>query len=148
MMGYSYSPAVSSWGWGWGSPYVSGGSFFNPGATQSFYYNPGWGIPPEANPANEARLVVHLPPQARLTIDDYPTMSRTDTRVFNTPPLQPDKTYTYTLRAELNRDGRFIRTTKTVEVKAGELSEVTIRFGNVSSEELGEPTPKETPSRR
>jgi uncharacterized protein (TIGR03000 family) len=144
--GYGYSPMISSWGWG--SPMVSSGSFFSPGLTQSFYYNPAAAMSPRANPANEARLIVHLPPQASLTIDDYPTMSRMDSRVFVTPPLDPGKTYTYTLRGELNRDGRFIRETKTVEVKAGELTEVTLRFGDTSREELGAPAPKETPSRR
>jgi uncharacterized protein (TIGR03000 family) len=143
---YAYSPMYSSWGWG--TPFTSGGGYFTPGMNQSFYYNPAASMPPRANPANEARLVIHLPPQAKLTIDDYPTMSRSDTRVFNTPPLEPGKTYTYTLRAEINRDGRFVRETKTVEVKAGELTEVTLRFGDVSREELGSPTPKEAPSRR
>jgi uncharacterized protein (TIGR03000 family) len=145
LSGYGYSPMIA--GWGWGNPSFSG-SFSSSNASRSFYSSPGRGIPPDANPANQARLVVHLPPQARLTIDDYPTMSRSDTRVFDTPPLEPGKTYTYTLRGEINRDGRFIRTTKIVEVKAGELSDVTLRFGNVSSEELGEPTQKESPSRR
>jgi uncharacterized protein (TIGR03000 family) len=139
--GYGYSPMIS--GWGWSAPFAYGGVFPNPGMTQSGYYNPAM-----ASPKQEARLIVHLPPQANLTIDDNPTRSRSDTRVFLTPPLDPGKTYTYTLRGEINRDGRFVHETKTVEVKAGELSEVTLRFGDVSREELGAPpTPKATPSK-
>jgi uncharacterized protein (TIGR03000 family) len=140
LVGYAYSPVYS--GWGWGAPYYSGGAFPNPGMTRSSYYNPAMD-----NPARTARLIVHLPPQASLTIDDYPTMSRSDTRVFTTPPLDPSKTYTYTLRGELNRDGRFVRVTKIVEVKGGQQSEVTLRFGDTNQEELGAPTPKSSSSK-
>jgi uncharacterized protein (TIGR03000 family) len=144
--GYAYSPMVS--GWGWGAPAFSAGAILNPGLARSFYNSPAAAIPARANPANEARLIVNLPPQATLTIDDYPTMSRSEQRVFVTPPLEPGKTYTYTLRAEMNRDGRFVRETKTVEVKAGQVSEVTVRFGDTSREEIGAPTPNAPPSNR
>jgi uncharacterized protein (TIGR03000 family) len=140
LVGYAYSPVYS--GWGWGAPSYSAGAFSSPGMTRSSYYNPAMN-----NPARAARLIVHLPPQASLTIDDYPTMSRSDTRVFTTPPLEPGKTFTYTLRGEINRDGRFVRQTKTVEVKAGEVSDVTLRFGDTSSEELSAPAPKGTSSK-
>jgi uncharacterized protein (TIGR03000 family) len=133
--GYVYSPMVSSWGWGY--PVFSGVAFPNPAMTRSFYYSPA-----KANPGIEAKLVVHLPPQAKLTVDDNPTFSRSDTRVFITPPLDPNKTYTYMLMAEMNLEGRFVRESKTVEVKGGELTEVTLRFGDVSREELGLPTLK------
>lgn len=132
--GYAYSPMMS--GWGWGAPYGYAGGFPYPGMMQSFYYNPA-----AAKPAIEARIIVHMPPQAALLIDDQPTMQRSSTRIFSTPPLEPGKTYTYTLRAELNRDGRFVSQTKKVEVRAGQPSEVTLRFGDVSREELGPPTP-------
>jgi uncharacterized protein (TIGR03000 family) len=144
--GYAYSPVVSAWGWG--VPAFSAGVVPNPELTRSSYYNPASAIPPTANPANEATLIVHLPPQASLTIDDHPTLSRSDRRVFVTPPLEPGKTYTYTLRAEMNRDGRFVHETKTVEVKAGQISEVTLRFGNTSREELRPPTPNAPPPQR
>lgn len=142
--GSGYSPMIS--GWGWGTPFASAGAFSYPGMMSSFYYNPAMN-PAMANPPRVARLVVHLPPQASLTVDDHPTLSRSDTRVFITPPLETGKTYTYTLRGEINRDGRFVRETKTVEVKGGELSEVTLRFGDVSREELGAPASKATPSK-
>jgi len=137
---FGYSPMISAWGWG--SPWGYGGAFPNAGATRSFYHNPAMN-----NPAREARLIVHIPPQASLTIEDYPTQSRSDTRVFTTPPLEPGKTYTYTLRGELNRDGRFVHVTKNVEVKAGEVSDVTVRFGDTDREELGAPAAKSSSSK-
>jgi len=140
LIGYAYSPVYS--GWGWSTPWYSGGAFSYPGMTRSAYYNPAM-----ANPRREARLIVHLPPQASLTIDDYQTQSRSDTRFFTSPPLDPGKTYTYTLRGEINRDGRFVHATKTVEVKAGEVSEVTLRFGDTDREEIGAPAPKGTSSK-
>lgn len=139
--GYGYSPMVSSWGWG--VPAFSAGAFYNPGLSRSLYYNPAMNSG-MSNSGREATLIVHVPPQASLTIDDYPTLSRADRRVFITPPLDTNKTYTYTLRGELNRDGRFVRETKTVEVKGGELTEVTLRFGDASREELAAPSPKST----
>lgn len=135
--GYGYSPMIS--GWGWGSPLGYAGGFPAPGMTRSLYYSPAMAM---ARPGIEARIIVHLPPQATLTIDDQPTRQRAGTRIFDTPPLEPGKTYTYTIRGEMNRDGHFVSETKKVEVRAGQPSEVTLRFGDVSREELGAPSPK------
>ena len=152
-MGYGGGYTMGGWG-GWGSGYsgyaLSGrspmignyasspmipgyatplaavnGAIVNPGMTRSFYSNLG-----VANQANEATLVVHLPENADLTIDGQQTQSRSSTRVFHSPPLEPGKTYTYSLRAETNRDGRFVTAKKTVEVRAGQRSEVTLNLTN------------------
>src|SRR5438067_10787450 len=58
-----------------------------------------------------ATIVVFLPADARLTIDDTPTRSTSNLRAFVTPPLEPGKVYHYTLRAESIRDGRPISVT-------------------------------------
>jgi len=108
----------------YGTPLTGGlnGAIVTPGTTQSFYSNPA------INPGNEATLVVHVPEGASLTVDGQPTQSASGTRIFHSPPLQQGKTYTYTLRAELNRDGRFHAVTKDVEVRAGQRSEVTLNL--------------------
>jgi uncharacterized protein (TIGR03000 family) len=126
---YAYSPIISNWGWGnnwgWGTPLVSAaGTIANPGLSQSFYFNPTTG--------NEATLIVHLPEDASLSIDGEQTQQRSATRTFTSPPLESGKTYTYKLRAEINRDGHFIRDTKTVEVRAGQRTDVTMKFSDTS----------------
>ena len=151
--GYAYSPMSSSWGgYGfspmystWGTPIVSaGGTMFNPaGLTQSFYYNPSG-----AN-ANAATIIVHMPANASLSIDGQQTQQRSNTRTFVSPPLDPNKTYTYTLRAETSRDGRTITETKNVDVRAGQSSEVTLNLEgeriNASPRE-NQSSPQRTPT--
>ena len=66
-----------------------------------------------------ATLVVSLPQDATLTIDDEPTTSTSSTRVFYTPDLRVDKDYRYTLKAEVLRDGKRKKITKEVTVRGG-----------------------------
>lgn len=130
---YAFSPMMSTWGWN--APLASGGAFLNQGTTQSFYYN--------SPTANEATIVVHVPANASLSIDGEQTQQRSNTRVFTSPPLEPGKSYTYTLRAEVDRNGRMVRETKTVEIRAGQRSEVTMRFDNANrgEDETSAPVP-------
>ena len=138
MMGsYAYSPMGSNWGWG--NSLVTGGGIANQGASQSFYFG-------GANTGNEATIVVRLPAQATLTIDGQQTQQRSDTRTFTSPPLEPGKVYTYTLRAEMDRDGHTVRDTKTIDVRAGQRSEVTIRLDNATREqEVRAPASRSSP---
>src|SRR5262249_53785060 len=87
------------------------------------------------NQGNEATITVHLPADANLTIDGQPTNSTSDTRTFVSPPLKPGKTYTYTLRAETNRDGRPREVKKTVDVQAGRPTDVTLDFRTTNRED-------------
>lgn len=129
---YAYSPMISGYGTA-----IAGlnGTIVSPGMTQSFYANPA-----VSNQANEATIVVHLPQDANLTIDGQATQSRSATRTFRSPPLESGKTYTYTLRAESNRDGQFVNAKKTIEVRAGERTEVTMHFDNANREDQGRRT--------
>jgi uncharacterized protein (TIGR03000 family) len=73
-----------------------------------------------ALPANTARIVVDLPADAKLFVDDQPTQSATSQRVFRTPTLEPQGNYYYDLRAEIVRDGKMHAQTKRVVIRAGE----------------------------
>jgi uncharacterized protein (TIGR03000 family) len=127
MMGsYAYSPMMTNWGWG--NALASREAMVNPATTQSFYFGGG-------NTANAATIVVHLPEGANLTIDGEQTQQRSATRTFTSPPLEPGKVYTYTLRAEINRDGHTVRDTKTIDVRAGQRSETTMMLSNANREE-------------
>jgi uncharacterized protein (TIGR03000 family) len=80
-----------------------------------------------------ARLVVKLPEDARLFVDDDPCPLTSARRAFDTPQLQPGVTYQYTIRAELTRDGRAVKASKRVLVRAGE--ETIVEFGDLRSTE-------------
>jgi uncharacterized protein (TIGR03000 family) len=77
----------------------------------------------EAVPASDnqpAKLIVKLPADAKLYVDSYLTKTGSQaTRVFTTPVLAAGQDYAYTLKAELERDGKTITTSKRVVVRAG-----------------------------
>jgi uncharacterized protein (TIGR03000 family) len=98
---------------------------------------PGGGVVPEgvkkmpkpsgtsaASPA--ATIVVSLPADAKLLIDDSPTTSTGPSRVFVTPELAPGRDFHYTLKAEVVRDGQPITLEKQVTVHAGRETPVTL----------------------
>ena len=75
-----------------------------------------------------ALIVVSLPADARLTIEDTPTESMSDRRIFRSPLLEPDRSYTYTLKAESFRNGLPVSASKQITVRAGRESRVTLDF--------------------
>jgi len=73
-----------------------------------------------------ATIVVELPADAKLTIDNEATTSIGTSRVFTSPNLNPGKEYHYTLKAEVVRDGKPVKAEKVVAIKAGEITPVTL----------------------
>jgi uncharacterized protein (TIGR03000 family) len=67
-----------------------------------------------------AKLVVELPKDAKLYVDDQPLKSASAKRVFRTPELQPGLSYYYMLRAEVVRDGKAVSKEQRVIVRAGD----------------------------
>jgi uncharacterized protein (TIGR03000 family) len=82
-----------------------------------------------------ATIVVSLPADARLTVDGQLTRSNTATRTFVSPPLPQGKTYIYNLKAELNGQAGPVTTSQDVEVRAGEVSRVTLAVPRTRSAE-------------
>jgi uncharacterized protein (TIGR03000 family) len=75
----------------------------------------------QAPPRKSARIVVDLPADAKLFVDDQSTRTRSASRrVFQSPSLEPGTNYSYRLRAELERDGKKYQQTKTINVRAGQ----------------------------
>lgn len=72
-----------------------------------------------------ATVTVILPEGARLTVNDV-AVNATGKQTFNTPKLEKGKSYFYTVKAELNRDGRPATETRRVDVAAGKA--VTVDF--------------------
>jgi uncharacterized protein (TIGR03000 family) len=106
---------------------------------------PAWSLcaasPPTATPAqgkdklalngNQARVIVHLPKEARLFVNDVPCPLTSDVRSFDSPPLKSTRSYSYILRAEVDRDGKVVTQTQRVRLVAGQDS--TVHFGDLKS---------------
>lgn len=82
---------------------------------------------------NRAKLIVDLPTDAKLYIDDLPMKTASGTRSFNTPALEPGQAYYYMVRAEVVRDGKTVSESRRVIVRAGR----TVR---ADFKDLGTPT--------
>jgi uncharacterized protein (TIGR03000 family) len=76
---------------------------------------------------DQARLVVELPAEAKLYVDDQLMKTISERRVFNTPRLEQGQTYYYILRAELVRNGQTLSETKRVLVHSGEVIRASFR---------------------
>ena len=80
-----------------------------------------------------ATIVVSLPADAILTVNDQPTTSTSDRRILFSPPLQRDgKEYFYNLKAVINRQGQAIADTKRVNLLAGQETQVRFNFGGAT----------------
>jgi uncharacterized protein (TIGR03000 family) len=95
--------------------------------TSSMYYSPG-----SVSDASRAILRVHLPADVTLFVEGKRTNSVSNIRQFVSPPLDPNKDYHYTLRAEMTRDGKTLTTTRRVEVRAGKTEEVYLNFSDLN----------------
>jgi uncharacterized protein (TIGR03000 family) len=76
-----------------------------------------------------ATIVVIVPTEATLYFDDEPTSQATSERTFTTPDLVSGRTYTYTARAEIKRNGTTFSESKVINVLAGETTRLA--FGNL-----------------
>jgi uncharacterized protein (TIGR03000 family) len=81
---------------------------------------------PEASAPAPATIFVALPADARLLIDGNATRSTTANRMFITPALERGKEFTYTLKAEIVRDGQTYSAIQRVTVRGGAESKVTL----------------------
>ena len=73
-----------------------------------------------------AKIVVSLPADAKLTIDDAATVSTSAVRVFVSPELPRGEEFSYTLTAEVGRDNQKVTTSKVVTVRAGRESRISL----------------------
>jgi uncharacterized protein (TIGR03000 family) len=78
-----------------------------------------------------AKVTVVLPEDARLYIDDVPYPVIQEKVTFETPKLEADRIYYYTLKAEAVRNGKVYRDSRRVDVAAGR--EVMVEFKELPS---------------
>jgi uncharacterized protein (TIGR03000 family) len=76
--------------------------------------------------------VVNCPADATLTIDGQATMSTSATRRFISPELPAGKDFSYTLQAEIMRDGEKLTVTEQVNVRAGQQTMVSLPMSKFS----------------
>jgi uncharacterized protein (TIGR03000 family) len=78
--------------------------------------------PPDKKTATSgpARLLVEMPADGKLYVDDQLMKTAAERREFNTPVLEKGSTYYYELRVEIVRDGKPVSQTRRILVKAGE----------------------------
>jgi uncharacterized protein (TIGR03000 family) len=73
-----------------------------------------------------ATIVVSVPADAKVTIDNNPTTSTSDRRVFVSPSLPLGRDYHYSVQAKVMRDGKPVTVAKTITVRAGEETQVSL----------------------
>jgi len=78
-------------------------------------------LPPERSAAKSefAVLIAHLPEHAQFWVEGRLTRVGAQTRYFRSPPLLPNKKYSYTVRTAWIEDGRWVSQTQKVPVRAG-----------------------------
>jgi uncharacterized protein (TIGR03000 family) len=91
-----------------------------------------------------ASIKLLVPAAATVTVDGKPTTSTGDSRVFETPPLEPGKTFTYELKATWEEAGyKFVRMAE-ARVQAGKETLIDLRQNSKdgsSSQIVYVPTP-------
>ncbi len=87
-----------------------------------------------------AHILVQLPKDAKLFVDDHPVTLPPNQRTVVTPELEPGQDYYYIFRAEAVRNGTPVEDSRRVVIRAG--ARVTVNFGDLATTKA-----KETPNR-
>jgi uncharacterized protein (TIGR03000 family) len=80
----------------------------------------------ESFSAAPATIIVSLPADATLKIDDAVTSSTSSRRIFTSPALPMGREFHYTLKAEYSRDGKPVAVAKEIVVRGGEETRVSM----------------------
>jgi uncharacterized protein (TIGR03000 family) len=149
--GYSVGPAyytpyaASNYGWGpvvgTGIGQYSYGDNLNTRNRNTYQsmYSP-------ATSVDDARIRVWVPDtNAQVFFDDSPTRQNGMERFYNSPPLDPSKTYSYTIRATWTENGKEVSRTKDVKVQSGRTAVVDFRATSDNTDS-NIPTPREDKS--
>jgi len=83
---------------------------------------------PKKADAGPAHITVHVPADAKLTVDGVECPLTSETRTFDTPTLQPGQQFYYTVKAEVIRDGKPVSVTRRVIFESGNKIDLEFRL--------------------
>ncbi len=86
---------------------------------------------------DRARLLIEVPTDARLFIDDQPMKSTSARRNFSTPKLEKGQSYYYELKVEVAREGVTHSETRKVIVRPGEVVRAAFTEGGIVAASRG-----------
>jgi uncharacterized protein (TIGR03000 family) len=87
---------------------------------------------PTDNPT-AAYIAVRLPANAEIWFDGDKTTQTGSDRLFVTPPLSPDRDYTYKVRVQWSEDGRKVERMHSVAIRAGDRASLDFVSANVAT---------------
>lgn len=127
---YSGCCAAPTWGY---SPVPTIGCAYGVPVTPAAPAAPPADLPPgdgkkageASNTSSKGRLVVEVPEDARVYIDDQLMKTTSAVRKYATPTLEAGQAYYYIVKAEVVRDGKTVTDTRRVVVRAGEESRLS-----------------------
>jgi uncharacterized protein (TIGR03000 family) len=73
-----------------------------------------------AKPEARVEITVHVPAGAHIWFDGEATMQTGTTRVFVSPPLEPERQYAYEVRVRWSEGGDTVERTRRLSVQAGD----------------------------
>jgi uncharacterized protein (TIGR03000 family) len=79
--------------------------------------------------ANKALIVVRVPSNAQVFFEGQPTTAQGPLRAFLSPAIDPNKDYTYDVKATWNQNGRPVTQERHVRVHAGQRARVDFMQG-------------------
>jgi uncharacterized protein (TIGR03000 family) len=106
----------------YGMPFPGGVTYMSPGMNNPI--PPGLEVTPlpmkKIGPEARAKVRVELPEDAKLYVDGVLMKTTAAVRNFQTPNLEPNRTYYYELKAELIRDNQAFTEVQRIVVRPGE----------------------------
>lgn len=78
-------------------------------------------------PGTRGFVEIHLPVDAKVWFSGHAMKATGERRVFRSPPLEPGVEFSYDVTAEVERDGKMVRSTRQVKVKAGKTVVLDLR---------------------
>ena len=75
----------------------------------------------QVSASNRARVIVSLPANGKLFVDNLPIRNAAEIKTFRTPELSKGQQYFYEMRAEVLVDGKVVTQTRRVTLTAGDL---------------------------
>jgi uncharacterized protein (TIGR03000 family) len=80
-----------------------------------------------------------VPAEAKVFVNDLATRSTGTDRRYMSRGLSNGREYTYTVRAEIERDGKLLTETKSVKMQGGSISDLSFTFENAQESIAAKP---------